>query len=115
MVLFVFVIMILNKEEEEPWAVRGWIGKALAGLALVYLVVRLAQVLWKVPARLPEPGPLPADTYGTTRSVGDVLFGSYLFPFEAVSIVLLIAVVGALVLAHPGHKHEGEDGSPDHE
>jgi NADH-quinone oxidoreductase subunit J len=100
MVLFVFVVMILNKEEDEPWALRGLFGKGIAGLALVYLLVRLVGVLWANPAR--NPGPPPPD-YGTTASVGKVLFSSYLFPFEAVSIVLLIAVVGALVLAHPGH------------
>jgi NADH-quinone oxidoreductase subunit J len=111
MVLFVFVVMILNKEEEEPWALRGILGKGLAGAALVYLLIRLGGVLWEVPKRLPEGGLVapPAD-FGTTKEIGSVLFSSYLFPFEAISLVLLIAVVGALVLAHPGHKVETEAG-----
>jgi NADH-quinone oxidoreductase subunit J len=108
MVLFVFVVMILNKEEEEPWALRGLFGKALAGAALIYLAVRLIQVLWSVPARLPEPQTMPAD-FGTTKAMADSLFGPYLFAFEAVSLVLLIAVVGALVLAHPAHPNVGEE------
>jgi NADH-quinone oxidoreductase subunit J len=108
MVLFVFVVMILNKEEEEPWALRGLVGKALAGLALVYLGVRLIQVVWRAPASIPEPTRMAAD-YGTTHAVADTLFGPYLFPFEVVSLILLIAVVGALVLAHPAHPNVGEE------
>jgi NADH-quinone oxidoreductase subunit J len=108
MVLFVFVVMILNKDEEEPWALRGVVGKGLAGVALVYFLVRLIQILWRVPAAIPDKG-TPGPDFGTTRAMADVLFGSYLFPFEAVSLVLLIAVVGALVLAHPAHPNVGEE------
>jgi NADH-quinone oxidoreductase subunit J len=108
MVLFVFVIMILNKEEEEPWALRGIFGKGLAGLALLYLVVRLFSVVFLSP--MAERACISAE-FGTTLELGKTLFSSYLFPFEAVSIVLLIAVVGALVLAHPSHlTEEGGDG-----
>jgi NADH-quinone oxidoreductase subunit J len=108
MVLFVFVIMILNKEEEEPWALRGVVGKAIAGVALVYLLVRLIQVLWTAPAAIHVQGTQAPD-FGTTKAMADVLFSSYLFPFEAASLVLLIAVVGALVLAHPAHPNVGEE------
>jgi NADH-quinone oxidoreductase subunit J len=108
MVLFVFVVMILNKEEEEPWALRGVVGKTVAGITLVVCVIRLAGVLWKVPAQIPEVGPLPPE-FGTTKAMAETLFSSYLFPFEAVSIILLIAVVGALVLAQP-HERGGPDG-----
>jgi NADH-quinone oxidoreductase subunit J len=109
MVLFVFVVMILNKEEEEPWALRGVLGKVIAGAALAYYLFRLLQVLSNVPAVVPEAkGVLPPD-FGTTKAMADMLFGSYLFPFEAVSVVLLIAVIGALVLAHPAHTNVGEE------
>jgi NADH-quinone oxidoreductase subunit J len=108
MVLFVFVVMILNKEEEEPWALRGLVGKVLAGGALAYLLYRIITVLYNAPKSIPEP-PMMAQSFGTTQAMGNTLFSSYLFPFEAVSIVLLIAVVGALVLAHPGHQNVGEE------
>ncbi len=108
MVLFVFVVMILNKEEEEPWALRGLLGKALAGLALVYVTVRLIQVLWQVPAKVAQPATMPVG-FGTTQAIAETMFGPYLFPFEAVSLILLIAVVGAIVLAHPAHPNVGEE------
>ncbi len=129
MVLFVFVIMILNRPEAEPWAVQGLLGKALAGLGLLYLFKRLASVLWQVkdthnlviakdqinveialnPA---DPGLASGATelitktyeFGTVEGVGYTLFTKYLFPFEAVSIVLLVAVVGAIAIARPPKK-----------
>ena len=110
MVLFVFVVMILNHEEEEPWAVEGLLGKALAGAALLYLLVRVGQVLWKVKDSGPVPAPqdlaaLGAGTvpyeWGSTAAIGKILFTRYLFPFEAVSVVLLVAVVGAIAVARP--------------
>jgi NADH-quinone oxidoreductase subunit J len=110
MVLFVFVIMILNKEEEEPWALRGLIGKGLGALALLYLGARIVKVLWGAPRSelLGEPVTIAAD-FGTTISLADTLFKQYLFPFEVISLILLIAVVGAIVLAHPSHPNVGEE------
>ncbi len=102
MVLFVFVVMILNKEEAAPWAVRGWFGKGLAGLSLVYFLIRLGGVAWSTVIKEAAWSERDMLSYGTTKAVGKELFGSYLFPFEAVSLVLLIAVVGALVLSRPG-------------
>ncbi len=108
MVLFVFVVMILNREEDEPWALQGLFGKGIAVIALVYLLARVGQVLWKVK----ESAPQALDTiskvngyeFGTTRALGSTLFRSYLFAFEAVSILLLIAVVGAIAIARPREK-----------
>jgi len=108
MVLFVFVIMILNRPEEDPWPAGGWLSKAITGIALVYLFVRIAQVLWQVKdsavAQLAAPaldGADAASAFGSTKAVAGVLFNQYLFPFEAVSIVLLVAVVGAVAVARP--------------
>jgi NADH-quinone oxidoreductase subunit J len=106
MVLFVFVVMILNKAEEEPWATQGLVGKVLGFAGLGYFLYRLASALWMVKdsavgkIAAPDLGPT-ADGFGTTRAMGQVLFTKYLFPFEAVSIVLLVAVVGAIAVARP--------------
>src|SRR5690606_14963655 len=115
-VLFVFVVMILNREEERPWAIQGLFGKGLAGVALLYLLVRLGQILWGVkdagPAPVPAPipglglDPVPYD-WGSTKAIGKVLFTDFMFPFEAISVVLLVAVVGAIAIARPSVTRPG--------
>ncbi|MGE0549973.1 MAG: NADH-quinone oxidoreductase subunit J [Kofleriaceae bacterium] len=119
MVLFVFVVMILNRPEDEPVAPSGRLGQALGGLAIVYLVSRLIMVLVQVrtprevfpnPNNLANPDLLaPANTpaghsWGSVKAVGTDLFGPGLFPFEAISILLLVAVVGAIAIARPLHE-----------
>ncbi|MEZ4404157.1 MAG: NADH-quinone oxidoreductase subunit J [Kofleriaceae bacterium] len=107
MVLFVFVIMILNKPEDEPYAQSGKFGKGVAGVAMAYLLFRIGQVLIDVPSHLSAAqNAAPAKTaagydWGSTAAVGMNLFTDYLFPFEAVSLCLLIAVVGAIAIARP--------------
>lgn len=115
MVLFVFVIMIMNKPEDHPWGRVGTFGNVAAVALVLYLLVRMGTVLWNVPVepRMVAPPPQVAIShgtveemveFGTTKAIGDSLFHEYLFPFEAVSLVLLIAVVGALAVARPHEK-----------
>ena len=130
MVLFVFVIMILNRPEDEPVAPSGRIGQLVGGAAILYLVYRLVMMLIQVkvpneavamaapqPLQLPslKPGmqpPVPGEIvdWGSTKAVGADLFGPGLFPFEAISVLLLIAVVGAIAIARPvrDDPHAGE-------
>ena len=50
--------------------------------------------------------------WGTVKAVGNDLFGPGLFPFEAISILLLVAVVGAIAIARPLHPEDGTDADP---
>lgn len=113
MVLFVFVIMILNRPEDEPVAPSGRVGQAIGALAIVYLVGRLVMLLVHVhvpagalaaPGALHYAGDPTAVAWGGVKSVGLDLFGAGLFPFEAISILLLVAVVGAIAIARPLHE-----------
>jgi NADH-quinone oxidoreductase subunit J len=120
MVLFVFVVMILNRPEDEPVAPSGRAGQALGALAILYLVVRLVMML--VHVEPPNPGTAMAAPqgvavctawkdnscvkserldWGSVGAVGTDLFNAGLFPFEAISILLLLAVVGAIAIARP--------------
>ena len=188
MVLFVFVIMILNRPEDEPVAPTGHLGQAIGGIAILYLIGRLVMLLvsvqppagvaavnaaidkraaaghaydqavaqtakaerdtlakaiqsgvtmwdpvrWTELAEAPTVEPfllqeLQAKTaheaakleverleanaappktpeghdWGSIRAVGTDLFNGGLFPFEAISILLLLAVVGAIAIARP--------------
>jgi NADH-quinone oxidoreductase subunit J len=107
MVLFVFVIMILNRPEDEPVAPSGRAGQVLGGLAILYLVARLVMILVHVKppnAAIADAAPLPTAQgydWGSVAAVGTDLFNGGLFPFEAISVLLLVAVVGAIAIARP--------------
>jgi NADH-quinone oxidoreductase subunit J len=96
MVLFVFVIMLLNAGVEER---TNWSKMAkYAGLPLaVVLLLELAQWFWRSSTGVGAANAAPAAHQ--TRALSVLLFRQYLFPFEATSILILIAILGALVLA----------------
>src|SRR5437870_4428886 len=97
MVLVVFVIMLLNVQEEEHRRPRlGYLAPVAVGLAAI-LIGEVAFVLYSVPLA-PERPPGPSNI-GLTASIGTGLFTKYLLPFEITSILLLMAIVGAMTLA----------------
>ena len=112
MTLFVFVIMVLNRDEAEPWAWSGVFTKIVGVFALVYLVTKVGYHLFAVAPAHPEGPPVE---FGTVAQVGEILFTDYLFVFEAVSVLLLIAVVAAVVVARQRNVVTGaydDDGNP---
>jgi NADH-quinone oxidoreductase subunit J len=99
MVLFVFVIMLLNAGVEER---TNWSKIAkFAGLPLgVFLLFELAH--WLARSAIGKSianGSEVTNAAVSTRALSEMLFQKYLFPFEATSILILIAILGALVLA----------------
>jgi NADH-quinone oxidoreductase subunit J len=98
MVLVVFVIMLLNVEQEERRSGRL---KFLVPAAVVLAAVLIAEVAFiLVSVRdVPVTPASGASNVGLTHSIGTALFTQYLLPFEITSILLLMAIVGALTLA----------------
>jgi NADH-quinone oxidoreductase subunit J len=96
MVLFLFVIMLLAASDESyglhRTRVMQWIGAA-GGVGIFALLVA---AVWRVSGG--NLAALPAD-FGTVKAVGQVLYTQYLLPFEATSLLLLVAIVGAVVVA----------------
>jgi NADH-quinone oxidoreductase subunit J len=110
MVLFVFAVMIVSRDEEHPIALRGLFVRATGVLAVGYLFYRIAWLVvhqrgTDVLAATSTP-PIPG--FGNVASIGRLLFSDFLFPFEAVSLLLLAAVVGGVLLARP--PRAGKDG-----
>ena len=105
MVLVVFVIMLLNLGNEqqlsERISMRTTLGTLMAGLFAVQVVTGLMARPTGMMQQSSE-----ALTIGATASIGNALFTTYIFPFEAVSILLLAALIGAVVLAKR-HLQEG--------
>jgi NADH-quinone oxidoreductase subunit J len=98
MVLVIFVIMLLNVEHSEPRRKRlKFLVPAAIGMAAI-LIAETAFILYSVQS---SPNTLPGNVsdVGLTHSIGVNLFTSYLLPFEITSILLLMAIVGAMSLA----------------
>ena len=99
MVLFMFVIMLLNlKDDDTKWKIRErnvWLS-SFAGLLMVGVLYKFMDATsgseFNSPATVPE-------NFGTVELVGTALFTDFVLPFEVASILLLAAMVGAVVLA----------------
>jgi len=96
MVLFLFVIMLISLGDEHLLEERYRGMQLLGVVGAMGLVAVLAWAILDV-ARA-APGPLPAD-FGTVKAVGRALYTRFLLPFEATSLLLLAAIVGAVVVA----------------
>jgi NAD(P)H-quinone oxidoreductase subunit 6 len=95
-VLILFAIMLVNKKENLA-AVPGLpLRRVLSGLVCGGLLALLIRVAFTTPWALP--GPLPVGEEATIR-IGEHLFSDYLLPFELASVLLLMAMIGAIVLA----------------
>lgn len=100
MVLFMFVIMLLNLKKGDD---KGWIAReqnlllsVLTGLLAVGIIYKISDII--LGTKMGTPAILP-DSFGTVAEVGETLFTDFVLPFEVASILLLAAMVGAVVLA----------------
>jgi NADH-quinone oxidoreductase subunit J len=97
MVLFVFVIMLLNAGEEEPTKgsrvamLFGIPGMLVGGLVIAWVLLEHSGNQSVAVGALPGP----------PKTIGWLLFHDYLLPFEVTSVLVLIAIIGAVVLAAP--------------
>ena len=96
MVLFIFVIMLLNAGAEKRTRIKP---KAKYWGAPL-LVVFLGMMAYVVQRLLPQSGPVVFGAFqgGTALEIGKSLFTVYLLPFEVTSVLILIAIIGAIVL-----------------
>lgn len=99
MVLVVFVIMLLNVEEEMRRRLRLRFLIPTAVLLAGVLIAEAAFVLYFVQQAQPAPQDPSTSDVGLTASIGTGLFTTYLLPFEITSVLLLMAIVGAMTLA----------------
>ncbi len=95
MVLFLFVIMLLNIQEKNGHLSAHTVLLQFIAIVVVGGVLLGAMNLVTVDGSLSAQG----EDFGTTRAVGKILFTTYLLPFEIASVLLLAAIVGAVILA----------------
>jgi NADH-quinone oxidoreductase subunit J len=107
MVLFLFVVMLLNvpREEPVPPSVLGVVAPTTLKIGAVLSVILAVEVIWALSRIGPTWFGQEAEATGVSSvaKIGSVLFTQHAFAFEATSILILVAMVGAVVLARREH------------
>lgn len=96
MVLFLFVIMLLGAEQTGRHPAKWWMQPLALGLGGI-LLLEVLYIVFTQGAAFPPAVQTPAD-FGAPAVIGETLFREYLLPFEVTSILLLVAMIGAIVL-----------------
>lgn len=101
MVLFLFVLMLLNFRGDSSVLSPG----AAKGFGFLFGLLVMVELLWTALSPnggegggMPPAAALPPD-FGSPAAIGRILYTTWLYPFEITSILLLVAVIGAVVLA----------------
>lgn len=95
MVLFLFVIMLLNPGPLERRQILWW---GLGSLAALLLIFEFVALLFHSPRDLSPPS-LASGSFGSPEMLAQSLFADFVLPFEIASVLLLVAIIGAVVLA----------------
>lgn len=99
LVLYLFVVMLLNLKREDRYHGQLPVG-GLLGLTLLTEAVLLFASRTRATAGVaPAPEAPPVGAAGNTEAIGEVLYSTYVFPFEVASLILLVAMIGAIILA----------------
>ena len=103
MVLFLFVIMLLGEEREKPSSRLKWQAPTAFLMSLALLILFVAALI-QGDMGLQQALAQVSEGFGSPASVGRLLFSEYMIPFEVTSVLLLVAMVGAIVLTRPGRE-----------
>ena len=96
MVLILFVIMLLNLREEAKAHPAGTFQRLLAPVASLLFAVVIGRALWmSAPSAFPD----KPEGFGNAAALGKELFTRFYYPFEAISLLLVVAMIGAVLLA----------------
>ena len=102
MVLFLFVLMLLSSSDTEMSSNKWTPGKILAGLLSLGIFVQIAYLFTGHELKLGTKGEYPIEVVeeiGSIALIGRLLFTDYILSFEIIVILLLVAVIGAVVIA----------------
>jgi NADH-quinone oxidoreductase subunit J len=98
LVLYLFVVMLLNLRQDDRYH-RQWPMAATVGVTLgIEAVILTAMKGWTTPVVATGIETTVGET-SNSEAIGDVLYSTYLFPFEVASLILLVAMIGAIMLA----------------
>jgi NADH-quinone oxidoreductase subunit J len=97
MVLFLFVVMLLDLKADDRKSGSRSMAKIFGGVVTGILVLELGIMIKNGAESLPAAS--TSMQIGSTKAVGQLMFTQYLFPFEVASVLLLSAIIGSVILA----------------
>ncbi len=100
LVLYLFVVMLLNVKRDERYHRQGPVVLFLGAVLLTEVILLAASR--GVTVAPPGPAAEGERVMGNTESIGEALYSTYLFPFEIASLILLVAMIGAVLLSKKG-------------
>jgi len=100
LVLYLFVVMLLNLQQDDSYQRQAKLGLGLGLLALAEVIYVVSQAA--LPEEPVKSKAAAVTTPGNTELVGHALYTTYLFPFEVASLILLVAMIGAIIMAKKG-------------
>ena len=99
LIFYLFAVMFLTDKKPDRYHIQSWGSLLIGGALIVEIAVLVGQhglSFGSTVARTASSSPAEA---GNTESIGQLLYTSYLFPFEVASLILLVAMIGAVVLS----------------
>jgi NADH-quinone oxidoreductase subunit J len=109
MMLIIFVIMLIHLETGSVYRTRLSGPKAVGAVITIVLFLEIAAAVFTLRSGMGSA--VAAGASGTAADLGAALYGKYLFPFEIASVLLLVGIVGAVILARR-EKERRVDGRP---
>jgi NADH-quinone oxidoreductase subunit J len=98
MVLFLFIIMLLNVQAEERRRIN-WLAAAGGGGVALILLVQIALTIGRFEAARRTFPPLLGSTTDDVRNIGAALFRNYNLPFQIIGVLVLVATIGVVLLS----------------
>ena len=101
-VLFLFVLMLLSTKDNDQYALKLNVPRGLAVAITGLLMIQVLTAFMDPTIRFGAPGDYPVERIqeiGSITLIGQLLFTEFVLPFEVISILLLVAVIGAVIIA----------------
>ena len=98
MVLFLFIIMLLDLRAEERRRIN-WVASAGGFVVAFSLLVQILSVIGSTRMAKQNFPPLASQSVDDVRNVGLLLFGNYNLPFQVIAVIILVATIGVIVLS----------------
>jgi NADH-quinone oxidoreductase subunit J len=99
LIFYLFAVMFLTEKKPDRYHIQLWGSLLIGGAIIVEIAVLVGQHGVSFGSTVERTALSPPSEAGNTESIGHLLYTSYLFPFEVASLILLVAMVGAVVLS----------------